>query len=192
MDKLQITGGRPLEGEVRISGAKNSALPLMCASLLSTDTLRLENVPHLMDITTMLRLLGCMGVEVSMHDGMSVELRAHGLGAPLAPYDMVKTMRASILVLGPLLEENLRRSMLLSDGDPSVFFTRPISCGFMVATGARVGKGVRGRRSAPTVGIAAVGASRDSGPGRAFRDRALGGRRASRSPERSRPPWECG
>ncbi len=103
MDKLLIQGGHRLQGEVRISGAKNAALPLMCASLLSTDTLRLENVPHLMDITTMLRLLGCMGVEVSMHDGMSVELHAHGLGEPLAPYDMVKTMRASILVLGPLL-----------------------------------------------------------------------------------------
>ena len=103
MDKLLIQGGHRLQGEVRISGAKNAALPLMCASLLSADTLRLENVPHLMDITTMLRLLGCMGVEVSMHDGMSVELRAHDLGEPLAPYDMVKTMRASILVLGPLL-----------------------------------------------------------------------------------------
>ena len=79
MDKLLIQGGHRLQGEVRISGAKNAALPLMCASLLSADTLRLENVPHLMDITTMLRLLGCMGVEVSMHDGMSVELRAHGL-----------------------------------------------------------------------------------------------------------------
>jgi UDP-N-acetylglucosamine 1-carboxyvinyltransferase len=103
LDKLLIQGGHRLQGEVRISGAKNAALPLMCASLLSADTLRLENVPHLMDITTMLRLLGCMGVEVSMHDGMSVELHAHALNEPLAPYDMVKTMRASILVLGPLL-----------------------------------------------------------------------------------------
>ena len=103
MDKLLIHGGVPLSGEVRISGAKNAALPIMCAALLSAAPLRLANVPHLRDVTTLLSLLGGMGVAVSLDDKLGLELDAGRLHTPLAPYELVKTMRASILVLGPLL-----------------------------------------------------------------------------------------
>jgi len=103
MDKLLIRGGVPLSGEVRISGAKNAALPIMCAALLSAAPLRLTNVPHLRDVTTLLNLLGGMGVAVSLDEKLGLELDAGRLHTPLAPYEMVKTMRASILVLGPLL-----------------------------------------------------------------------------------------
>ncbi|HYT16061.1 MAG TPA: UDP-N-acetylglucosamine 1-carboxyvinyltransferase [Burkholderiales bacterium] len=103
MDKLVIQGGAPLSGETRISGAKNAALPLMCAALLTREPLALSNVPHLRDVTTMLRLLGQMGVKVSRDDRSGVTLRAERLAEPLAPYELVKTMRASILVLGPLV-----------------------------------------------------------------------------------------
>ena len=103
MDKLLIEGGEPLVGEVVVSGAKNAALPILCASLLCADTLRLGNVPHLNDISTMLRLLGQMGVVVAMDGNEALTLDSSGLSNPFAPYDMVKTMRASILVLGPLL-----------------------------------------------------------------------------------------
>jgi len=103
MDKLLIHGGVPLAGEVRISGAKNAALPIMCAALLSAAPLRLGNVPHLRDVTTLLNLLGGMGVAVSLDEKLGLELDAGRLHTPLAPYELVKTMRASILVLGPLL-----------------------------------------------------------------------------------------
>jgi UDP-N-acetylglucosamine 1-carboxyvinyltransferase len=103
MDKLVIHGGVPLTGEVRISGAKNAALPLLCAALLTREPLTLSNMPHLNDVTTMLRLLAQMGVEVSLEDRLGVTLQAESLSNPLAPYDLVKTMRASILVLGPLV-----------------------------------------------------------------------------------------
>ncbi len=103
MDKLLIRGGAPLSGEVRISGAKNAALPIMCAALLSQSPLRLSNVPHLRDVTTLLTLLGGMGVAVSLDEKLGLELDAGRLHTPFAPYEMVKTMRASILVLGPLL-----------------------------------------------------------------------------------------
>jgi UDP-N-acetylglucosamine 1-carboxyvinyltransferase len=103
VDKLLIHGGVPLAGEVRISGAKNAALPIMCAALLSAAPLRLANVPHLRDVTTLLSLLGGMGVAVSLDEKLGLELDAGRLHTPLAPYDLVKTMRASILVLGPLL-----------------------------------------------------------------------------------------
>jgi len=103
MDKLLIRGGVPLSGEVRISGAKNAALPIMCAALLSAAPLRLTNVPQLRDVTTLLNLLGGMGVAVSLDEKLGLELDAGRLHTPLAPYEMVKTMRASILVLGPLL-----------------------------------------------------------------------------------------
>ena len=103
MDKLLIEGGVPLRGEVAMSGAKNAALPILCASLLSAEPLHLENVPQLNDISTMLRLIAQMGVEVTLDGNDGLVLDSGGLNNPLAPYDMVKTMRASILVLGPLL-----------------------------------------------------------------------------------------
>jgi UDP-N-acetylglucosamine 1-carboxyvinyltransferase len=103
VDKLLIQGGARLAGEVAISGAKNAALPILCASLLSAEPLHLTNVPHLNDISTMLRLIAQMGVEVTMDGTDGLVLDSRGLNNPLAPYDMVKTMRASILVLGPLL-----------------------------------------------------------------------------------------
>ena len=103
MDKLLIQGGRALSGEVAISGAKNAALPILCASLLTADPLHLTNVPHLNDISTMLRLLGDMGVGVTMDGVDGLVLNGGGLNNPVASYEMVKTMRASILVLGPLV-----------------------------------------------------------------------------------------
>jgi UDP-N-acetylglucosamine 1-carboxyvinyltransferase len=102
MDKLRITGGRPLEGEVRISGAKNAALPIMCAALLSAKPLHVGNVPRLMDTATMAKLLGQLGVEVE-RSGDDVTLTAKAISEPTAAYELVKTMRASVLVLGPLL-----------------------------------------------------------------------------------------
>jgi len=103
VDKLLIQGGVPLSGEIRVSGAKNAALPLMCAALLTEDELTLSNVPHLRDVSTMVRLLSQMGVEVSLDDKLGLSLRAARLSNPTAPYELVKTMRASILVLGPLV-----------------------------------------------------------------------------------------
>ena len=103
MDKLLIQGGKALSGEVAMSGAKNAALPILCASLLAADTLHLTNVPHLNDISTMLRLLGDMGIAVTMDGVDGMVLDGHGLNNAVASYEMVKTMRASILVLGPLL-----------------------------------------------------------------------------------------
>ena len=103
MDKLVIDGGVPLEGEVRISGAKNAALPLMCAALLTREPMHFTNVPQLKDVSTMLRLLGQMGAEISLDERLGVELCAEAVTSPVAHYDLVKTMRASILVLGPLV-----------------------------------------------------------------------------------------
>jgi UDP-N-acetylglucosamine 1-carboxyvinyltransferase len=104
VDKLLIEGGRPLSGEVAISGAKNAALPLLCAALLTREPLTLTNVPALNDIGTMLKLLAQMGVKVEkVGAGDTVILDACGLDNPVAPYELVKTMRASVLVLGPLV-----------------------------------------------------------------------------------------
>ena len=103
MDKLLITGGRPLEGEVRVSGAKNAALPIMCAALLSAKPLVLSNVPKLADVSTAAKLLRQMGVEVEPRADGRMALSAKQISAPVASYELVKTMRASVLVLGPLL-----------------------------------------------------------------------------------------
>ncbi|MDB5902231.1 MAG: murA [Betaproteobacteria bacterium] len=103
MDKLVIEGGVRLEGEVAISGAKNAALPILCASLLTRDPLTVENVPHLRDVTTMLNLLGQMGVAISVDEKLGVELKSAEIRQAVAPYELVKTMRASVLTLGPLL-----------------------------------------------------------------------------------------
>ncbi|ARO87473.1 UDP-N-acetylglucosamine 1-carboxyvinyltransferase [Nitrosospira lacus] len=102
MQKLIIQGGVPLSGEIRISGAKNAALPILCASLLSGETLTIENIPYLNDVTTMLSLLRQMGVAIAPGD-KKTELTAAHLSNLVAPYEMVKTMRAAILVLGPML-----------------------------------------------------------------------------------------
>ena len=103
MEKLLINGGNPLEGEVRISGAKNSVLPILAASLLCEDNLVIGNVPHLQDVTTTISLLTEMGANLSIDERMNVSVNAASVKNFYAPYEMVKTMRASILVLGPLL-----------------------------------------------------------------------------------------
>ena len=103
MDKLLIQGGVPLRGEVRVSGAKNAALPILCASILTGDTLTVGNVPHLRDVTTTLSLLGQMGIEVTLDEKLGILLSAARLHHRVAPYELVRTMRASILVLGPLV-----------------------------------------------------------------------------------------
>ncbi|TAM46521.1 MAG: UDP-N-acetylglucosamine 1-carboxyvinyltransferase [Gammaproteobacteria bacterium] len=103
MDKLIVTGGNSLKGEIRISGAKNAALPVLVASLLTPEPLLISNVPHLQDITTTMELLGHIGVRLVMGDKMVIEAYAGQTTSVRAPYELVKTMRASILVLGPLL-----------------------------------------------------------------------------------------
>ena len=111
MDRIRIRGGKPLEGSIQIGGSKNAALPLLAASLLTSETLRLTNLPHLADVTTMVHLLSELGVSVSMdgeapnggHVGRALSLTASEPGNKTAPYDLVRRMRASILVLGPLL-----------------------------------------------------------------------------------------
>jgi len=103
MEKLLITGGKPLKGDVRISGAKNSVLPILAASLLSDDEVVIGNVPHLQDVTTTISLLTEMGATLSIDEKMKVSINASSVNKFYAPYEMVKTMRASILVLGPLL-----------------------------------------------------------------------------------------
>ena len=103
MDKLQIRGGVPLDGEVRISGAKNAALPILAGALLADGPVTIGNVPHLQDVTTMINLLGRMGASVTVDERMRVEVDPRTTKETFAPYDLVKTMRAAILVLGPLV-----------------------------------------------------------------------------------------
>jgi UDP-N-acetylglucosamine 1-carboxyvinyltransferase len=115
VDKLRISGGRPLQGEVAVSGAKNAALPIMCASLLTAKRLSLSNVPRLMDVSTMGKLMGQMGVEVD-RSAATMVLDSKNLNNPVAAYDLVKTMRASVLVLGPLLARCGRAKVSLPGG----------------------------------------------------------------------------
>lgn len=103
MDRLIIQGGKSLQGEIRISGAKNSALPILASSLLTDEPLIIGNLPHLHDITTMIELLGVMGIEAILDEKMNVEVNSSTIKQFNAPYELVKTMRASILVLGPML-----------------------------------------------------------------------------------------
>ncbi len=103
MDKLIINGGKPLQGDIIISGAKNSALPIMAASVLMTENVTIANVPHLKDVTTMMELLGHLGSKLIVDEKMNVQVNASEVNDLVAPYHLVKTMRASILVLGPLL-----------------------------------------------------------------------------------------
>jgi len=116
VDKLLITGGRPLAGEVRVSGAKNAALPIMCAALLTGKPLVLDNVPRLMDVRTMAKLLALMGVEVGNQENGRLQLQAARVANPEAGYELVKTMRASVLVLGPLLARCGRARVSLPGG----------------------------------------------------------------------------
>jgi UDP-N-acetylglucosamine 1-carboxyvinyltransferase len=106
MDKLVIQGGAQLEGEIWISGSKNAALPILFATLLTDEKVTLSNLPHLQDITTTIALLGALGVTISIDDSMQITVESGSLDALTAPYDLVKTMRASILVLGPLLAKH--------------------------------------------------------------------------------------
>jgi len=115
VDKLRIAGGRSLEGEVAVSGAKNAALPIMCAALLTEKPLALANVPQLMDVRTMAKLLAQMGVDVQRADD-AVVLKAKQVENPVADYELVKTMRASVLVLGPLLARCGRAKVSLPGG----------------------------------------------------------------------------
>ncbi|MDD7804518.1 MAG: UDP-N-acetylglucosamine 1-carboxyvinyltransferase [Endozoicomonas sp. (ex Botrylloides leachii)] len=124
MDKLIITGGTPLHGEIRVSGAKNSALPILAATLLADEPVTVCNLPHLHDITTMFELFGCMGVDLLLDDRMNVEVHASTIKQLKAPYELVKTMRASILVLGPLLARYGQAEVSLPGG--CAIGTRPV------------------------------------------------------------------
>ena len=116
MDKLQIRGGVPLDGEVRISGAKNAALPILAATLLADSPVVVSNVPHLRDVTTMIELLGRMGASVTVDERMRVEVDPTTTNQTSAPYELVKTMRAAILVLGPLVAKYGRADVSLPGG----------------------------------------------------------------------------
>jgi UDP-N-acetylglucosamine 1-carboxyvinyltransferase len=116
LDKLQIRGGTPLEGEVRISGAKNAALPILAGALLADAPVTIGNVPHLHDVTTMIELLGRMGASVTVDERMRVEVDPTTTRETAAPYELVKTMRAAILVLGPLVAKYGRADVSLPGG----------------------------------------------------------------------------
>ena len=116
MDKLMIRGGAPLQGEIRVSGAKNAALPILCSTLLADGVVSVSNVPHLHDVTTTMELLGRMGVELTVDEKLRVEVNANTIREFRAPYELVKTMRASILVLGPLVARFGRAEVSLPGG----------------------------------------------------------------------------
>jgi len=116
LDALLINGGKRLAGEVRVSGAKNAALPILAATLLADEPVRLDNIPHLNDVTTSIELLGRMGVRVTVDENMSIEVDSTTITEFEAPYDLVKTMRASILVLGPMLARHGKADVSLPGG----------------------------------------------------------------------------
>ena len=138
MDKLLIKGGVPLNGEIYASGAKNSALPILAASLLSDSPVTIGNLPHLNDVTTMLELLGSMGVGVMLSDDMEVQVDTSSIKNLNARYELVKTMRASILVLGPLLARHQEATVALPGG--CTIGSRPVNLHIeaMRAMGAEV------------------------------------------------------
>ena len=125
MDKLIITGGQQLNGEIRTSGAKNAALPILAATLLAETPMTISNVPHLQDVTTTLELLGRLGAKIIVDESMSVEVDASDINSVVAPYELVKKMRASILVLGPLLARFGEAEVSLPGG--CAIGTRPVN-----------------------------------------------------------------
>lgn len=129
MDKLIITGETPLNGEIRISGAKNAALPILAATLLAEEPVLVRNIPHLHDITTTMELLGRMGVRLMLDEKMGIEADATAIKDFYAPYELVKTMRASILVLGPLLSRYGRAVVSLPGG--CAIGSRPVNLHIM-------------------------------------------------------------
>lgn len=124
MEKLLVTGGTPLKGKVRASGSKNAVLPILAASLLADTPMTIGNVPHLLDVTTTMGLLGEMGVSLTVDETMKIEADASTIQAFKAPYDLVKTMRASILVLGPLVARFGEAQVSLPGG--CAIGTRPV------------------------------------------------------------------
>ncbi len=138
MDKLITTGGRSLQGTVRISGAKNAALPLMIASLLTEEPLSISNIPHLHDITTTMELLGELGVQLQVDEKLTIEANAANVNCVRAPYELVKTMRASILVLGPLVARFGHAEVSLPGG--CAIGSRPVNLHIkgLEAMGARI------------------------------------------------------
>ena len=124
MDNLSIIGGNALKGELKVSGSKNAALPILAACLLLDEPALISNIPHLRDITTTMSLLGYMGVSIVMDEKMNMEINASTIKNFLAPYELVKTMRASILVLGPLLAKYGEAKVSLPGG--CAIGTRPV------------------------------------------------------------------
>ena len=124
MEKLIIKGNIPLNGEIKISGAKNAALPILAASLLSNSPIQISNIPHLQDVTTIVSLLGQMGVHITLDERSNIEVDASQLESFHAPYELVRTMRASIFVLGPLLSRFGEAEVSLPGG--CAIGTRPV------------------------------------------------------------------
>ncbi len=136
--KMSVTGGVPLNGSVKISGAKNAVLPILCAALLPDEPVTIRNVPHLHDVTTTIALLGQMGMQFTVNDDASVIADPRGVHSTVAPYELVKTMRASILVLGPLLAKHGHAEVSLPGG--CAIGARPVNLHIkaMQALGAEV------------------------------------------------------
>ncbi len=157
MDKHVIIGGIPLEGEVCISGAKNSALPILAASLLVSGPVRIRNVPHLNDVTVTIELLGRMGAQVTIHEDLSIEIDASSVKECVAPHDLVRTMRASVLVLGPLVAHHGRARVSLPGGcaigsrpvDFHVQGLRRLGAEISIEAGYIVAEAPRGLKGAP-------------------------------------------
>src|SRR5678815_5052040 len=117
MAKIIITGSHvPLDGEVQISGAKNAVLPILCATLLAESTISIGNVPHLHDVITTMELLGALGVNLTVDEKLTITVEPTAMVETIAPYELVKTMRASILVLGPLLARHGHAEVSLPGG----------------------------------------------------------------------------
>src|SRR5580658_6550283 len=138
MDKMIIRGGVPLRGTVAVSGSKNTALPILIAALLTDEPVRVINVPRLRDVTTTLALLGELGADARWCGDNEVEVRASAIRTPVAPYNLVKTMRASFLVLGPLLAREGRAQVATPGGD--TIGVRPVNLHVtgMRALGAKI------------------------------------------------------